>query len=138
VFIIGSHFVITHAGPPHGGISRDELVNIKRYPEKKHQLVWTRVNEFHGTPSVKEYGENDIRLALDILDMPADTHFIVGHNPIWSDGNKIGAWLNVIGIRNHHILYSGYGSAAPYITFIDGEMQVHTAIAKKPEVYYYG
>jgi calcineurin-like phosphoesterase family protein len=138
VFIIGKDFVITHAGPPRGGIVRDELVNIKKYPEKFHQLIWTRVNEFHGNPSLKEYGEKDVRLALDLLGMPEGTQFIVGHNPIWSDGNKIGVWLNVIGIKNHHILYSGYGSAAPYITFVNGEMRVHTAVAKQPEVYYYG
>lgn len=138
VFVIGKGFVITHAGPPHGGIGRDELISIKKYPEKLHQLTWIRVNEFHGNPSLKEYGENDIRLALKLLDMPDNTQFIVGHNPIWSDGNKIGVWLNVIGIKNHHILYSGYGSAAPYITFIGEEMQVRTAVVKKPEVYYYG
>ena len=139
VFIIGKNFVITHAGPPRGGIVRDELVNIKNYPEKFHQLIWTRVNEFQGgNPSLKEYGEKDLRLALDLLDMPEDTHFIVGHNPIWSDGNTTGVWLNVIGIKNHHILYSGYGSTAPYITFIGNDMQVKNAQQKKPEVYYYG
>ncbi len=138
LFVIGKGFVITHAGPPHGGVVRDELINIKKFPEKMHQLMWNRVNEFHGTPSIKEYGEKDLRLVLELLDMPADTQFIVGHNPIWTDGNKIGVWLNVIGIHNHHILYSGYGSAAPYITFIGTEMMVKTAAIKKPEVYYYG
>ncbi len=138
VFIIGKEFVITHAGPPHGGVVKDELINIKDYPEKLHQLLWNRVNEFHGNPSLKEYGEKDLRLALDMLDMPEDTHFIVGHNPLWNDGNKIGIWQNVIGIRNHHILYSGYGSAAPYITFIGNKMLVKTAVIEKPEVYYYG
>lgn len=138
-FIIGDKFVITHAGPPRGGIVRDELVNIRNYPEKMHQLIWTRVNEFNGgNPSLKEYGERDLRLALELLDMPVDTHFIVGHNPIWSDGNKTGVWLNVIGIKNHHILYSGYGSVAPYITFINGEMVVKYAKKEESEVYYYG
>lgn len=137
-FIIGKGFVITHAGPPRGGVVREELVNIKNYPEKMHQLIWTRVNEFHGNPSLKEYGEKDLRLVLQLLDVPEDTQFIVGHNPIWSDGNKIGFWKDVIGIRNHHILYSGYGSLAPYLTFVDGVMSLHTAISIKPEVYYYG
>ncbi len=137
-FIIAKDFVITHAGPPRGGIVREELINIYRYPEKLHQLIWTRVNEFHGNPSLKEYGEKDLRLALELLEVPQDTHFIVGHNPIWSDGNKIGVWQDVIGIKNHHILYSGYGSVAPYITFIDGTIYIKHAVAKKPEVYYYG
>jgi hypothetical protein len=70
--------------------------------------------------------------------MPEDTHFIVGHNPIWTDGNKTGVWRDVIGIKNHHILYSGYRSAAPYITFIEDSMIVKTAAVEEPEVYYYG
>ncbi len=138
LFIIGKGFVITHAGPPHGGIVREELINIKKFPEKMHQLMWNRVNEFHGNPSLKEYGEKDLRLALDMLDMPEFTHFIVGHNPIWTDGNKIGVWQNVIGIRNHHILYSGYRSAAPYMTFSGDTLLVKTAAVTVAEVYYYG
>jgi len=137
-FIIGEGFIITHAGPPHGGIVRDELVNIRDYPEKMHQLTWTRINEFNGNPSLKEYGERDVRLTYELLGVPSDTQFIVGHNPIWSDGNKTGVWQNVIGVRNHHILYSGFGSMAPYITFIDGAMEVRLAQPKVPEVYYYG
>lgn len=138
VFIIGKGFVITHAGPPHGGVSRDELSNIEEYPEKLHQLLWTRVNEYHGNPSLKEYGERDVRLTLEILGMPGDTHFIVGHNPLWNDGNRLGFWKDVIGIKNHHILYSGYGSVAPYLTFKDGELVMRRAAIEKPEVYYYG
>lgn len=138
VFVIGDNFVITHAGPPHGGVSRDELCNISEYPEKLHQLLWTRVNEFHGNPSLKEYGEKDIRLTLEILGMQEDAHFIVGHNPLWNDGNRIGFWRDVIGIKNHHILYSGYGSVAPYLTFNDGTLVMHRAVTEKPEAYYYG
>lgn len=138
VFIIGKGYVITHAGPPHGGLSRDEIIDIRRYPEKYHQLMWNRVNEFHGNPSPKEYGERDIRLVLNILGLPEDTPFIVGHNPLWNDGNTTGVWLNVIGIKNHHILYSGSGSRAPYFTIEGGELVLKLALSKKPEVYYYG
>jgi len=138
VFVIGQGFVITHAGPTRGGLSRDELINIKNYPEKLHQLMWNRVNEFHGNPSLKEYGEKDLRLVLDLLDLPADTHFIVGHNPLWNDGNKVGVWQNVIGMKNHHILYSGSGSRAPYFTIEDGVLVCKFAISQQPEVYYYG
>jgi len=136
-FIIGDGYVITHAGPPHGGVVREELINIKKYPEKLHQLLWNRVNEFHGTPSLKEYSEKEIRLVLNLLGLPEDTHFIVGHNPIWSDGNKVGIWKDVIGIKNHHILQSGYGSQAPFITFDGKTMIVKTAAVAKPEEKYY-
>ncbi|HSV55603.1 MAG TPA: metallophosphoesterase, partial [Magnetospirillaceae bacterium] len=38
VFVIGAGYVITHAGPPRGGLVREEIVDIRRYPEKYHQL----------------------------------------------------------------------------------------------------
>ncbi|MDA8411972.1 MAG: metallophosphoesterase [Treponema sp.] len=138
MFIIGPGFVITHAGPPRGGLVREELIDIKRYPEKYHQLMWNRVNEFHGTPSPKEYGEKDLRLVLFQLGLAEDTTFIVGHNPLWSDGNRTGVWLNVIGMKNHHIIYSGSGSRAPFFTIEEGELVVRMAVNEKPEVYNYG
>ncbi|HSV55757.1 MAG TPA: hypothetical protein VLH39_01440, partial [Magnetospirillaceae bacterium] len=65
-------------------------------------------------------------------------HFIVGHNPLWSDGGRTGVWMDVIGIRNHHILYSGSGSRAPYFTLEEGYLVVRFAAQDKPEVYAYG
>lgn len=139
VMVIGKGFVITHAGPPHGGIDRQEVIDIRRYPEKYHQLMWTRVNEFRdGTPSPKEYGERDVRLCLEILGLPPETHFIVGHNPLWGDGGKTGYWKDVVGIKNHHIIYSGSGSLAPYLTIEGGDLVVKMAFPVKPEAYYYG
>lgn len=138
MFVIGPGFVMTHAGPPRGGLVREELINISRYPEKYHQLMWNRVNEYHGNPSPKEYGETDIRLVLQLLDMPVDTQFIVGHNPLWNDGNRTGVWMNVIGIKGHHIIYSGSGSRAPYFTTENGKLVVKMAIELVAEGYWYG
>lgn len=138
VFIIGKGFIMTHAGPPRGGLVREELINIVDYPEKYHQLMWNRVNEYHGNPSPKEYGENDVRLVLDLLDVPAETQFIVGHNPLWNDGNKTGVWLDVIGIKGHHIIYSGSGSRAPYFTTEGEKLIVRMAVEVEEEVYKYG
>jgi len=138
VFVIGEGFVVAHAGPPRGGLVREELVDIRRYPEKYHQLMWNRVNEFHGNPSPKEYGEKDLRLVIELLDLPPETAFIVGHNPLWSDGNRTGVWLDVIGMKNHHIIYSGSGSRAPYFTKEGGKLVVKLAAKDEPEVYNYG
>ncbi|GAB1483622.1 hypothetical protein MASR2M78_24380 [Treponema sp.] len=138
LFIIADAFAITHAGPPRGGLVREEIINIKKYPEKYHQLMWNRVNEYHGNPSPKEYGEKDLRLMLELLDLPADLPFIVGHNPLWNDGNKTGVWMNVIGIKNHHILYSGSGSRAPYFTLEQGKLVVKMAVEIRQEAYTYG
>jgi len=87
------------------------------------QFMWNRVNEFHGNPSPKEYGETDIRMTLETLGLPPLTHFIVGHNPLWNDGGTTGLWENVIGIKNHHIIYSGSGSKAPYYTLEGGALK---------------
>lgn len=138
MFIIGPGFVMTHAGPPRGGLVREELINITRYPEKYHQLMWNRVNEYHGNPSPKEYGESDVRLVLQQLDMAPETQFIVGHNPLWNDGNKTGIWMNVIGIKGHHIIYSGSGSRAPYFTVENGALVVKMAVEFREEAYGYG
>ncbi len=138
MFIIGKGFVMTHAGPPRGGLVREELINIDNYPEKYHQLMWNRVNEYHGNPSPKEYGEGDVRLVLELLEVPDGTQFIVGHNPLWNDGNKTGVWIDVIGIKGHHIIYSGSGSRAPYFTTEGGKLVAKMAVELQEEAYNYG
>jgi len=122
-FIIGNKWVITHAGPIRGGATRDELINIYDNEDYRFQLTWNRLHEFRGTPNLKEYGEYDIRQMLKRLKLPEDTPFIVGHNPMWGTGNKTGIWRDIIGIKNHIILYCSIGSPSPYITIYDGEIK---------------
>ena len=78
------------------------------------------------------------RPLLDLLNLPPETHFIVGHNPLWNDGNTTGLWLNVIGIKNHHIIVSSSGSRAPYFTLAAGKLFYKFAVDIEPEVYNYG
>ncbi|MBN1243314.1 MAG: metallophosphoesterase [Spirochaetales bacterium] len=137
-FAIGPGFVVTHAGPPRGGCDRRDLIDIASNPDLQMQLMWNRVNEFHGMPSAKEYGAADIAVTLERLGLPADTHFIVGHNPLWGDGGRTGVWPDVIGIKHHHIIYSGSGSRAPYFTLENGHLVVRLSVDPEPEVYYYG
>jgi predicted phosphodiesterase len=137
VFIIGKSFVITHAGPVRGGITFEDLVNIHDDEYKYMQLMWNRINEFRGTSaSSKEYSEEDIKLSLQRLGLPPETAFIVGHNPLWNDGSKTGVWLNVLGIKNHHILYSGNRTRAPYFYISDNEIIVKYALEAKTEARY--
>jgi len=137
-FAIGDGFVIVHAGPIRGGCTREEIIDIWRRPDYAMQFMWNRVNEFHGNPSPKEYGETDIRMSLETLGLPPLTHFIVGHNPLWNDGGTTGLWENVIGIKNHHIIYSGSGSKAPYYTLEGGALKAKFSKPEQAEVYYYG
>jgi hypothetical protein len=137
MFIIGDGYMITHAGPPRGGITREELINISDYPDKYLQLMWNRIHEFRGTPSAKEYSDHDINITKEKLGLPKDTAFIVGHNPLWNTGGTTGVWSDVLGIKNHHILYSGSGSQAPYLVKENGELSLYLAFVPKKEVYNY-
>jgi hypothetical protein len=137
VFLIAKNFIISHAGPVRGGADVETLINIREDDNKYLQLQWNRVNEFRGTvPSNKEYNEEDIKDTLKKLELPEDTYFIVGHNPLWNNGNKTGVWQDVMGIKNHIILYSGGETLAPYITFDKSGMVVKFAIQAKAEAYY--
>ena len=133
MFVVGKGFVITHAGPIRDGAEREELIDIRYNPDEYQQLMWNRINEFGGTSTIKEYDGSDIRRSLQKLGLPAKTHFIVGHNPLWNTGERTGLWQNVLGIENHHILYSGRGTHAPYLTFQRGKLEVHFAIAERQE-----
>ncbi len=135
---IGGSFMAVHAGPVRGGCCREEIIDIQRRPDYALQFIWNRVNEFHGTASPKEYCGADIVQTIEKLGLAPGTHFIVGHNPLWNDGGTSGFWQDVIGIKNHHILYSGSGSRAPYLTVEEGALKVEYSKQKEAEVYYYG
>lgn len=137
VFIIGKGYVITHAGPIRGGATRNELINIHEDPSKYSQLLWNRLHEFRGTPSLKEYDGKDIERSLEKLKLPPNTPFIVGHNPMWHTGNKTGVWKDILGIKNHYILYTNIATRAPYLTMEGGELVTKFALEpKKVEVSY--
>lgn len=136
MFIIGKGYVITHAGPVRHGITREELINVYYDINSYMQLMWNRIHEFRGNPSLKEYGEDDIKDMLAKLKLPPDTHFIVGHNPLWNTGETSGVWMNVLGIKNHHIIYSNLQTRAPYLVYENDEIKKKFAIPPKKEAFY--
>lgn len=136
MFIIGNGYVITHAGPVRHGCTRQELIDIKDNSDYYHQLMWNRLHEFRGTPSLKEYGEDDIRRMLEKLHLPTDTPFIVGHNPMWRTGNDTGIWRDIIGIKNHIIIYSNLQTRGPYLLLEGGTIQEIYAVPYTPERFY--
>ncbi len=130
-FIIGPGWVITHAGPIRNGATREEIINIADNEDYKFQLTWNRLHEFRGTPNLKEYGESDIRAMLRMMNLPEDTPFIVGHNPMWNTGNRSGIWKDIIGIKNHIIIYCSIGSRAPYLKIKNGVIEEAFGIPEK-------
>ncbi|MCK4542453.1 MAG: metallophosphoesterase [Spirochaetales bacterium] len=133
LFIIGNGYVITHAGPVRGGCSREELINILDDKELYHQLIWNRLHEFRGNPSLKEYGESDIRDMLRTLKLPENLPFIVGHNPMWHTGDRTGIWRDIIGIKNHFIIYSNIATRGPYLKISKGGCEEKFAFPNKVE-----
>lgn len=136
VCVVGEGYVIVHAGPVRGGATRDELTNIYADPDRYWQILWNRINEFGGTTTSKEYDGSDVRASLKKLGMGAGSQFIVGHNPLWNTGDRTGVWMDVLGIQGHHILYSGRGTRAPYLTVEHGQVAVNFATTETPEVLY--
>lgn len=136
ICVTGPDYLVIHAGPVRGGTTREELINIYEDDDQYWQVQWNRINEFGGTTTSKEYDESDIQAMLRKLGMPEDSQFIVGHNPLWGSGNRTGVWRDVLGIRGHHIIYSGAQTRAPYITFEEGELTVNYAIAPVNEALY--
>ncbi len=136
MFVIGEKYVITHGGPIRRGVNKEELINIYFDTNGYMQLLWNRIHEFRGNPSLKEYGEDDIKDMLKKLKLPPDMHFIVGHNPLWNSGETSGVWMNALGINNHHIIYSNLQTLAPYLTFENNELKKKFAIKAKKEALY--
>ncbi|MCF7928085.1 MAG: metallophosphoesterase [Spirochaetales bacterium] len=136
MFVIGKGFVITHAGPVRHGCTRQELIDVKDNPDYYRQLMWNRLHEFRGNPSLKEYGEEDIRKTLKKLNLPLDTPFIVGHNPMWHTGNDTGIWRDIIGIKNHIIIYTNLQTRGPYLYIENSRITEMFARPKAPERFY--
>ena len=129
-FIIGSGYVVTHAGPIRRGANRNELINIEDNSDFKRQLMWNRVHEFRGTPNLKEYSGDDIHQMLVKLELPEDWYFIVGHNPLWQTGNTTGIWQDVTGIKRHIIIISNRQTNGPYLFISEGKVTEKIAVEK--------
>ncbi len=98
--VLARDFIACHAAPPKSKISLDVLINAAQYPDLIKQLTCNRVKRPNYPAG---YSRADVRRLRKGLDLPADIPFIVGHNPL-ADGKTL--WLDVEGIKNHHIVFS--------------------------------
>ncbi len=116
LFVMHRHFLAVHAGPPRSGVTRTELINIRHFPNLVWQLTWNRLNETRSTPSMKEYGPDDLDAMRRLLGCPEDIPVFVGHNPMWKWGEDDSIWVDALGTRNHVILYDTLDTKAPYLS----------------------
>ncbi len=119
VFVMHKHFLAVHAGPVRGGITKDQIINIRSSISENQlwQLTWNRLNETRSSPSKKEYAPEDLDKLRSDLSYPADKPIIVGHNPMWKWGREDSIWVNPLGTTNHVILYSNLEIKSTYISF---------------------
>ncbi len=116
-FVVAStDFLACHAAAPKENVTRDMLVNIHRHPELAIELVNNRQLQ-PGRPN--GYGRGDVKRFRRTLDLQKHTTFVVGHTPLDGDSTM---WLNVNGIKNHHVLYSARVGQVGVITRIGGVM----------------
>jgi hypothetical protein len=116
LFVIHRGFLAVHAGPPRGGVTRNELVNARHFENFVWQLTWNRLNETRSTPSMKEYGPEDLDETRRLLGCPRSLPVIVGHNPMWKWGDADSIWVDPLGCHDHVILHATLDSRCPYIT----------------------
>lgn len=119
VFVKHKHFLALHAGPVRGGITREQIINIRSSVsgDLLWQLTWNRLNETRSSPSKKEYAEDDLNTLRECLNVPGDHPVIVGHNPMWKWGRDDSVWVDPLNTKDHVILYSNLETKATYISF---------------------
>jgi len=112
--VLANDFIACHAGPPRGRVSREMLVELRRYPELVRQMTFNRV-QTRARPG--GYSRADVRRFRRCLGYDERFPFIVGHYPLSEAGT---IWLNVERIRNHHIVYSAREDRVGLFTRVRG------------------
>jgi hypothetical protein len=122
-FVIHPRFLAVHGGPVRGGVTRHELINIRSHPGLLWELTWNRINETRSTPSMKEYGPQDLDDLRRDVECPPRVPVIVGHNPMWKWGAQDSIWIDPLGAHDHVILVSSHPTICPYISVKGGAKQ---------------
>jgi len=114
--IVSRSFIGVHAGPPHIGTSKKQIINIRKNPKSGDKLVKNRLKRPH---YLSGYGKSEIKALRKTLDAAKSTPVIVGHTPLDPFGT---IWQNVGGIKNHHIVYSSHQEGPGFFIKINGKM----------------
>jgi calcineurin-like phosphoesterase family protein len=119
VFVKHKNFLAVHAGPARGGITREQVINIRSSVsgDLLWQLTWNRLNETRSSPSKKEYAPDDLDTLRECFDFPSNFPIVVGHNPMWKWGRDDSVWVDPLGAKNHVILYSNLEGKCTYMSF---------------------
>ena len=116
-YVVSSRdFVACHAGPPLELVSRQRIIDIHRHPSLRYQLTWNRLRTVvHPTG----YTKREVSAFKKAMGLNKSGAFIVSHSPL-PDGGTV--WLDLGGIKNHHLVFSGEREELAVFTRVGGEL----------------
>jgi hypothetical protein len=98
---LSGDFAACHAAPPKSKVTLDLLINIRRYPGLIVELI---SNRLYRPNRPAGYTKGDVKRFRKSLKLAPDSELFVGHTPLTRQDTL---WLNVGGIENHHVVFSG-------------------------------
>lgn len=98
---LSGDFAACHAAPPKTKVTLDLLVNIRRYPGL---IVELTCNRLYRPNRPAGYTKGDVKRFRKALQLAPDSSLFVGHTPL---SRQETLWLDVAGIKNHHVVFSG-------------------------------
>lgn len=100
--VCSDDFIACHAGPPRWETTKDELVNISNNEKLINELTHNRLSQPN---HLAGYSKGDVKRLRKALGQSSKCRLIVGHSPMDPFGSH---WMNVGGIKQHHVIYSGH------------------------------
>ena len=98
---LSGDFAACHAAPPKSKVTLDLLVNIRKYPGL---IVELTCNRLYRANRPGGYTKGDVKRFRKALKLAPESELFVGHTPLTRQETL---WLNVGGIENHHVVFSG-------------------------------
>lgn len=108
-------FIACHAAPTRTRVTYDTLVNLRRFPGHIYEITRNRILK-PGYPA--GYTKSNVKQFRKALGVKKGAAFFVGHTPLSDD---MGYWLNVQGVKNHHIVDSSGSDRFAVFTRIKGQ-----------------
>ena len=120
LLLVSDGLVACHAGAPRMSYSHRMLVDVGKHPTLLYELTWNR-QKTRGQAG--GYTGADVRRLFQVLGLPDDSTFVVGHYPRSEFGS---VWLDAGGIPRHHVLVSSRPTEVAVMTRVDGEFVAQT------------
>ena len=120
----GNEFAACHGAPVRSTVTRETLVNIRRYPGLQSELVWNRLRRSNRPAG---YSKGSVKRFRRTLGLPKHAPVVVAHTPLSTIET---VWIDVDGITGHHVIYSAHTHRLAVLVMRAGKM---TPLEFRPE-----